>query len=129
MSTNPVNRRQHERFIVNPGYTSTSVRRHPDEAEFKFEGHIFDISEGGICFELDYPIEAGTTISMKIDLPTNRGDTGPGRAVFVTGNVIWCTMDDAGDSKMAMAITRFDREGDKERMIRSLVSQRFQRAA
>lgn len=124
-----INRRAYERFVLNPGYSSTAVRIHPDEMEFTLEGHIYDISEGGICFELDEPVEPGKTISMRVDLPLNSGDTGPGRSVFVTGNIVWCEVSESGASRMAMAITRFDREGDKQRMLKVLTSKRFQRAA
>ena len=124
-----VNRRSHERFMLEAAYASTAVRLHPDEETFTLEGHIYDISEGGLCFELDRPIEPGSTVSMRIDLPSNCGDTGPGRAVFVTGNIVWCDADEPGASKMALAITRFDREGDKGRMIKSLTSNRYHRAA
>jgi hypothetical protein len=131
MSTNQINRRQHERFRVNPGYTSTSVRVHPDETEFTRTGHIYDLSEGGIQFELDCPIEPGSTVSMQINLPGlgTKDDIGPGRAIFITGNVIWVNMDEPGASRMALAITRFDREGDKDRLIRALSTSRFLRAA
>lgn len=124
-----VNRRAHERFMLEPGYTSATVRLHPDEQFFTHEGHVYDISEGGICFELDRPLEPGSTVSMRIDLPANSTDTGPGRAVFVTGNIIWCDLDEPGASRMALAITRYDRAGDKARMIRSLTSKRYLRAA
>ena len=124
-----VNRRIHERFLLQPGYTGASVRLHPDELDFTREGHVYDISEGGIRFELDQPIELGSTISMRIDLPNNCQDPGPDHCVFVTGNVIWCDLDEPGPSKMAMAITRFDREGDKIRMLKALTSKRYLRAA
>ncbi len=129
MTTHQINRRQFERFAVNPGYTSTAVRVHPDQSTFETQGHIFDISEGGICFELDMPIEPGSTISMQIDIPSTVGDTGPGRAVFVTGNVVWCDIEEPGPAKMAMAITRYDRAGDKRRMIHALGNTGYRRAA
>lgn len=129
MTTHKINRRQFERFAVNPGYTSAGVRVHPDQTTFETEGHIFDISEGGICFELDIPIEPGNTISMRVDIPSNVGDTGPGRAVFVTGNVVWCNIEEPGPARMAMVITRYDRQGDKQRMVRALASTGYQRAA
>lgn len=129
MTTHSINRREYERFAVNPGYTSTAVRVHPDETTFDRQGHVYDISEGGICFELDIPLEPGSTISMQIDLPTNVGDTGPGRAVFVTGNVVWCNIDEPGAAKMAMVITRYDREGDQQRMIRALSGTGLRRVA
>ena len=129
MNNPNINRRQYERFAVNPGYTSAGVRVHPDETIFNAEGRIYDISEGGICFELDIAIEPGQTISMRIDIPSNVGDTGPGRAVFVTGNVVWCNADEPGPAKMAMVITRYDREGDKQRMIRALSGTGLRRVA
>ena len=124
-----VNRRQHERFLLEPGYTGAAARVHPDEQVFTRDGHVYDISEGGVCFEMDQAIEPGSTISLRIDLPLNSGDIGPGRSVFVTGNVVWCEADEPGAVRMALAITRFDREGDKGRMMRALTSQRYLRAA
>ncbi|MDF1809926.1 MAG: PilZ domain-containing protein [Phycisphaerales bacterium] len=129
MSNQKINRREHERFSVNPGYTSAGIRLHPDETTFQSEGHIYDISEGGICFELDIPVEPGSTVSMRVDLPTNVGDQGPGRAVFVTGNIIWCDIEEPGAAKMALAITRYDRQGDRQRMIRAFSNNGYQRAA
>lgn len=130
---NSINRRTHERFAVNPGYTSMALRVHPDETEFNLEGHVYDISEGGVCFELDRPIEPGQTVSIRIDLPQTNELTsngiGPGRAVFLTGNIVWCDLDEPGASRMAMAVTRFDRSGDRERLIRALTTGHHLRVA
>ncbi|MEM9373198.1 MAG: PilZ domain-containing protein [Planctomycetota bacterium] len=129
---NPVDRRAFARFQMNPGYTPVDARVHPEET-FELSGHIYDLSEGGVCFELDRPIETGTTVSLRIGLPgpvtRNGGDIGPGRAVFMTGNVVWCDLDEPGASRMAVAITRYDRAGDRERLIRALSVGRFLRAA
>ena len=129
---NVIDRRQHERFRVDPGYTPMAIRRH-DGTSFELEGHVYDISEGGVCFELDHPIEPGTTVSMRIDLPQGRmsqaGDVGPGRAVFVTGNVVWCDIDEPGACRMALVISRWDRAGDRERLLRTLTAGRYLRAA
>ncbi len=124
-----VNRRQFERFMLKPGYMSAALRVHPDEQAFTREGHIYDISEGGVCFEMDQAIEPGSTVSMRVDLPMNAKDIGPGRSVFLTGNIVWCDADEMGAVRMALAITRFDRAGDKGRMMRALTSQRYLRAA
>ena len=129
MLNNPINRRTHERFQVNPGYTAMALRQHGEESEFTHMGHVYDISEGGICFELDRPIEPGKTVSVRIDLPLTGEDHGPGRAVFMTGNVVWCDLEEPGASKMAMAITRFDRAGDRERLIRTLTNGHHLRVA
>jgi hypothetical protein len=124
-----VNRRQFERFMLEPGYTSAALRVHPDEQVFTREGHIYDISEGGVCFEMDQAIEPGSTVSMRVDLPMNANDLGPGRSVFLTGNIVWCDADEMGAVRMALAITRFDRAGDKGRMMRALTGNRNLRAA
>ncbi len=129
---NPVDRRGHARFRVNPGYTPVEVRVHPEE-RFGLSGHIYDISEGGVCFELDFAVPAGAVVSLKIDLPTHLlesgADIGPGRAVFATGNVVWCDTDEPGPARMAVAITRYDRAGDRERLIRAMTAGRYLRAA
>ncbi len=129
MINNPINRRAHERFQVNPGYTSMALRVHPDETEFALEGHVYDISEGGVCFELDRPIDPGQTVSIRIDLPMTGQDIGPGRAVFLTGNIVWCDLEEPGASRMALAVTRFDRAGDRERLIKSLTTGHHLRVA
>ena len=56
MSSNTVNRRRHERFTLSPMYSRVSLR-FLDSDSFEFEGHGWDICEGGICFELDRAIE------------------------------------------------------------------------
>jgi hypothetical protein len=129
---NPIDRREHARFRVNPGYTPVELRVHPEE-RFEMAGHIYDLSEGGVCFELDFPVAAGAAVSLKIDLPTHLlesgQDIGPGRAVFVTGNVVWCDTSEPGPARMAVAITRYDRAGDRERLIRAMTAGRYLRAA
>lgn len=129
---NLVDRRVQARFRVNPGYTPVELRVHPEE-RFSMSGHIYDISEGGVRFELDFPVPAGSAVSLKIDLPVHLlesgGDIGPGRAVFVTGNVVWCDTDEPGPARMAVAITRYDRAGDRERLIRAMTAGRYLRAA
>lgn len=125
-----IDRRQHERFAVNPSVTPILVRT-LDETEFRRTGHAYDISEGGVRFELDIPIDPGTPIAMQIDVPAppHQEIVGPGRAVFVLANVIWADEDEPGACVMAAAITRFCRAGDKDRLLRRLTANRFLRAA
>jgi hypothetical protein len=128
---NAIDRRVHPRFRLDPGYSPMSLRTHA-EGEYHRHGHVYDISEGGVCFELDHPIEPGTRVSVRIDLPQSAiraGDIGPGRAVFVTGNVVWCDIEEPGACRMAMTVTRYDRAGDKERLLRCLTAGRYLRAA
>ncbi|MEO1583384.1 MAG: PilZ domain-containing protein [Planctomycetota bacterium] len=135
MATPNIDRRQHERFALQPMYSRVAVRLlDADSLTFDFEGHGWDIAEGGISFELDRAIAPGTPIVMQIDLPLdsdgNPPGLGPGRSVFVFANVVWLTEDDGvGPARMAAAFTRFAREGDKERLIREFCSGRYVRAA
>ena len=122
------NRRRFERFALRPMYTPVAVRL-MDNEQFTLEGHAYDISEGGIRFELDHPIAPGTPIAMQITLPTSQGDIGPGRSVFVMGNVVWIDDSEPGPVQMALVITRFARLGDRERLLKRLSSGTYARAA
>lgn len=99
--------------------------------EFLWEGHAYDISEGGVRFELDRGIEPGTPVAMRIDLPAALAE---GRAVrrsaFVFANVVWLEdEDELGPCRMAAVFTRFAREGDQERLLRRLQTGRYALAA
>lgn len=129
---NQIDRRRHPRFLVSPMYTETTVRM-MDEDKFRREGHVYDVSEGGIQFELDTPIAPGTTIAMQISLPsppiTADEVDGIGRAIFVVGNVVWCDCEEPGPARMALVITRYCRNGDRERLLKRLSKGQYQRAA
>jgi len=100
-------------------YHAISVRL-PEQDSFDIEGHAYNVSDGGIQFELDDPIQPGTDIAMMIHLP--RGfDTGPGRAVFVMGRVVWISdVEEPGPIRMAMSFNLFPRQGDQKRLHRYL---------
>lgn len=125
-----INRRRFERFAVRPMYTTIAVRLMTEE-KFTLSGHAYDISEGGVQFELDCPVDPGTAIAVEIALPElgDVEDEGPGRSVFVMGNVVWADDSEPGPVRMAMVITRFARAGDKERLLKRLTRTRMQRAA
>lgn len=125
-----VNRRKHERFVVPPMYTPICVRMLDDETT-TLDGHAYDVSEGGVQFELDRPLPAGTPIAVQIMLPPDADDIGPGRSVFALANVIWVGVDpdEPGPARMAAVFTSFARLGDRDRLIRHLVRSRYLRAA
>lgn len=129
-ASNSTNRRRFERFALRPMYTPVAVRLLENE-RFTLEGHAYDVSEGGIRFELDQPIAPGTPIAMQITLPVARGEPeiGPGRSVFVMGNVVWIDDSEPGPVQMALVITRFVRLGDRERLLKRLTSGVYARAA
>ena len=132
------NRRRHERFLLPPAYTEVAARL-MDEGGFEREGHAYDLSEGGIMFEMDRPIAPGSEVNLRITLPgivpasarSRDGiELGPGRAVFVVARVIWTDDDEVnGPVRMAAAFTRFCRVGDRERLLQRLQTGRYARAA
>lgn len=128
--TTTTNRRQYERFALAPMYTPITARL-LDNEEFSLEGHAYNISEGGVQFELDHPIAPGTAIALQITLPTGTAapDIGPGRSVFVFANIVWLDDEEPGPVRMAATFTRFARLGDKERLLRMISSGRYARAA
>lgn len=129
--TNSVNRRKFERFVVSPMYTEVKVCA-LDEHRPTFMGHAYDVSEGGVQFELDRAIETGTQVAMELTFPGGaygtHGDEG-GNTVVVIGNVVWADDSEPGPVRMAIAITRFAKDVDRERLIRQLSTQRVKRAA
>ncbi|MEM1329297.1 MAG: PilZ domain-containing protein [Planctomycetota bacterium] len=123
------NRREHERFALNPMYTEIALRL-MDEGDFSIEGHAYDVSEGGIQIEIDRPLEPGTEVAVRIMLPDWQHDTGPGRAVFAVGRIVWFDDDGVhGPVRTAVAFRNFCRVGDRERLMRQLVAGRYARAA
>lgn len=126
-----IDRRQFARFVVEPMYTAIAARVSTDdeEAPFTLEGHAYDISEGGIRFELDQPVESGTRITMRIFLP-GICERDEGRSVLVDANVVWLEdADQPGPYRMAAVFTHFARAGDRDRLVRHFGSGRYRIAA
>src|SRR5579862_6810494 len=97
-------------------YTPVAVKLLADDS-YEFEGHAYDISEGGMRFELDRPIEAGTPVAIRVMLPGPRPQAE--RSVCVYANVIWVEndADEPGPVRMAAAFTKFAHALDKERLL------------
>lgn len=125
---NQENRRIGPRYVLPVAYTPIAVRM-LDEEVFTMEGHAYDISAGGVQFELDQGIEPGTRVAVRIHLPTRVGDIGPGRAVFAFGNVVWNDDEDVGPVRLAVAFTSFARTGDEERLMQQIGCQANRAAA
>ena len=121
MSANSINRRRHERIGLRPMYTAITVRTSDGEM---LEGHAYDISEGGVQFELDYPIAPGSVLAMSLELPQFDGEP-----IRLSGNVVWLDVSEPGPARMALAVTRFEDESHKARLIGALGRGRVSRAA
>lgn len=112
-------RRTQPRFSLPIGYTPIAIRL-PEDKLFTLEGHAYDISRGGVQFELDRPLEPGTRVALKIELPTRVDDGGPERAVFAFANIVWMDDEDEGPVRMAAVFTSFARIGDEERLMNQI---------
>ncbi len=128
------NRRQFDRFLVPPMYTQIAVK--PAEADhYIWDGHAYDISEGGIQFEIDHVLQPGTQVGIKIELPgrglTSRQLLGAERLpVYALGNVVWVDDDDGlGPCRIAAVFSKFTKPGDRDRLLSRLASGYFTRAA
>jgi hypothetical protein len=119
-----VNRRRHERFALPPMYSAVRVEVKPGAV---FDGHCYDISEGGVQFELDHALPYGAPVELHIELPANGGDAIP--PVRVIANVVWTDTSEPGPVRMAAVFSRFANTTDKERLFRQIVSGRLLRAA
>jgi len=126
-----INRRRFERFALPAMYTPVTARRFADDRH-ELEGHAYDVSEGGVQFELDEPIAAGTPLNLQITLPASHFDEadpeGP-RSIFAVASVVWSDASEPGPVRIAAAFTKFARPGDRERLLRQISSGRLSRAA
>lgn len=131
---NTVNRRRFERFALSPMYTEVKVCS-LDAPLPTLSGHAYDMSEGGVQFELDSGLKPGTPVAMELTFPTGSIGGGfgiddeIGNTVVVVGNVVWTDDSEPGPVRMALAITRFARENDRERLLKHLSRGRISRAA
>lgn len=132
MEVHPRDRRRHPRFLLPSMYTAVALRP-LDRDKYQWEGHAYDISEGGMRFEIDQPIAPGTPVAARIQLPgAGTLRIAERRPVYVLGNVVWLEEDDIdqpGPVRMALVFTRFLQPGDKERLLNRLHSGRFSLAA
>ncbi|MBX3356982.1 MAG: PilZ domain-containing protein [Phycisphaeraceae bacterium] len=124
------NRRRHQRYVLQPMYTPVAVRL-LDREQFDIEGHAYDISVGGMRFELDERVAPGTTVAIQITLPmTDETEVGPGRSIYVLATIVWIEDDDVpGPVRTAAVFNHFARVGDQERLARQFSTGRFRLAA
>jgi hypothetical protein len=130
MANDGIDRRRFTRYQLPSMYSRIMVRP-LDSDEFLWEGHAYDISRGGIRFELDSGVEPGTQVAVRIDLPQTTSERSTARrSVFAFANVIWMSdPDECGPVRLAAAFTRFAREGDEEQLHARLSQGRYALAA
>ena len=112
MSSDRADSRQFARLRLPAMYTLVRVRPIGDE-RFSWTGYIYDISEGGMRFELDTPLDPGTSIEVRAMLP------GANHMTFeAAGQVVRLHDDDEipGPARMGMTFDHFALEEDRSRL-------------
>jgi len=133
LKDNPSDRRVHARFALRPMYSAIEVKLAPDSPE-AMAGHAYDISRGGVCFELDHAIEPGTPVFLSLSLPEWLQGLADGKSdtvsVHVQGTVVWNDDDGVpGPVRMAAAFTSFESIGEYDTLLRTLRVRRYAPAA
>ncbi len=126
------NRRAHTRYAVPSYYTGVAVRA-ADAEGFHLDGHAYDLSIGGMRFELDEALEPGSRIVCRIELPCGATEDAVDHwDVFVSATVVWIEPDDLeqpGPVRMACVFNTFANVEDERRLERRLDAGRFRLAA
>ena len=126
--SDPRERRRFARFSLPAGYAPIAVRT-LDSQSFDIEGVAYDVSEGGIRFELDRPIKPGTQVEMKVQLPGTL-EYGLRRPVYAYADVVWIEdEDDPGPVKMAATFAKFSSDEDGLRLREQLGTRGYRAAA
>lgn len=125
-------RRLHTRFALPAMYTAVAVRP-LDQDAFNLFGHAYDLSEGGMRFEVDEAIPAGAAIVVRLQLPGPAISWSEQRPVYAFANVVWVEQEDvelgAGPVRMACVFRRFVQQSDLDRLRQALGSGRYSQAA
>ncbi len=113
------------RLKLPPMYTLIRVKP-LGEANYQWTGHVYDVSETGIKFELDSPLQAGEEIQIKAILPGLQHTT-----IEAHGRVIRIhdSEQDFGPCRMAMIFDQFDTHVDKMKLTNFLNTQGLKLAA
>ena len=117
-----VDRRTHTRYALPSMYTTVSVV--DENGTVIREGHVYDISEGGMRFELDDALEPGSTVIVRIDLPGHNTEH-----VNATCNILWVEEEDLelpGPVRMACCFASVE---DEHKLAGMLTSGRYHLAA
>ncbi len=98
-------------------YTPVRVRV-ADGGRGALDGHCYDVSAGGLQFELDHAVPAGTAIVVDLVLPAlPGGECAARRAVRAMANVVWTDESEPGPVRMAAAFTGFASDEDRRALV------------
>ncbi len=120
-------RRRHARFKVVPMYTTVHVRRDAKVMPIAgdLDGHLYDISEGGVRFELDEALPEGERVRIEIGLPGCR------RLIDAWGKIVRVNSedDDPGPRRMALMFDTFVDQASRDELHHYLSQRWLERAA
>ena len=127
----PADRRIYPRFVLPSMYTDIAIRT-LDEQTFDLEGHAYDLSIGGMRFELDRGLEPGQVVAARLSLPSSALRWTDRRPIYAMTRLVWVNQDDieeCGPVRMACVFNRFMQPGDEARLVEALKSGRYALAA
>ncbi len=107
--------RRHPRKPLPAGYADVRVRR-AGQPHFQLTGHAYDISRGGVRFELDEPLECGEQVEIEVRLPEARRRPIRARGVMVRLH----EADEVGPVRMGLQFTALDSSADRAALDRYL---------
>lgn len=104
--------RQHPRIKVPAMYTLVRARV-VGSNKYTWTGHIYDVSLGGVRFELDMPVEVGTELELRGMLPGGEHTT-----FRVVGRVarVHSDADEPGPCVMGLRFESFRSPMDRHRL-------------
>ena len=105
-------RRVHPRQRLLPGYAAVYVQIVEGGEARILDGHVYDVSEGGVRIELDEAPAIGTDVSLCLQLPGADG------GIFATARIVrhFDDSDEPGPRRMALSFRRFLNAKDRTRL-------------
>jgi c-di-GMP-binding flagellar brake protein YcgR len=110
----PVEQRRYPRKAVTPGYSVVQVRR-AGRSQYDLTGHVYDLSLGGMRFELDKALGEGEAVDVRVTLPGEPAGRFEARGVMVRYH------DDPGEAgpvRMGLAFDELATEADRHVLAR-----------
>ncbi len=126
-TTQPMNesdQRQYPRYPLPAAYTAVRVRR-AGEADYAHEGHAYDISMGGVRFELDEALDAGEHVDLAITLPGRSAGEVHAHGVMVRMH----DPEEVGPVRMGLCFDGLASEADRRELERFLLGDAASEAA
>lgn len=118
-------KREHPRFDLPAMYTPIVARTSSGE---ELDGHVYDMSRGGLQFDLDGVVEPGESIEVRVEIPL--GSYAGAAPLEATCNVVWIEdEDEPGPTRHAAVFSSFACGDAARRLERLLTGGHYRPAA